>query len=468
MENTKRRFKAPNTYVIIFIMICLCALATWIVPAGEFDRVLNEATGRNVILPGSYHSVASNPVGIIGVFYAIEQGFIATANIIFFIIFAFSFVNMLMKNGTFDAMMGAIIRKTGSFNVQWLFVIIMFLFGVLGSTMGMSEETYGMYPVFIGMAAALGYDAIVGASIGYIGVQIGFASATLNPFTVGVANGIAEITMSEEMLIYRVICFILFELVGVLYVWRYASKIKRDPTKGLLYGTPYANLGSGKTQEEMMATVVTTRHKLCALEFVITIGLLVWGVIAKGWYIDELAVLFLMAMVVVGITGGEGPNGIAMNLVDSAKGMMFGALIVGVSRGILITLQNGCIIDTILFAMSNVLNNVSGSVSAVLMVVVQNILNFFIPSGSGQAAVSMPIMAPLADLVGINRQVAVLDFSFGDGYSNMFWPSGVATACGLMGLPIDKWYKWIAPLFGILFAMQIVLIIVANMLFPVV
>ena len=175
-----------------------------------------------------------------------------------------------------------------------------------------------------------------------------------------------------------------------------------------------------------------------------------------------------MAMVVVGITGGEGPNGIAMNLVDSAKGMMFGALIVGVSRGILITLQNGCIIDTILFAMSNVLNNVSGSVSAVLMVVVQNILNFFIPSGSGQAAVSMPIMAPLADLVGINRQVAVLAFSFGDGYSNMFWPSGVATACGLMGLPIDKWYKWIAPLFGILFAMQIVLIIVANMLFPVV
>lgn len=226
-NNTKRRFTMPNSYVIIFIMICICAVMTWIVPAGEYDRALNEA-GRSVIVPGSYHAVRSNPIGIIGIFSAIEQGFLQTADIIFFIIFAFSFVNMLMKNGTFDGLMGAVIRKTSGFNVQWLFVIIMMLFGILGSTMGMAEETYGMYPVFIGMAAALGYDAIVGASIVYIGVQVGFASATLNPFTVGVANGIAEITMSSHMLIYRIICFVLFESVAIIYVWRYATKIKKD------------------------------------------------------------------------------------------------------------------------------------------------------------------------------------------------------------------------------------------------
>ena len=153
-----------------------------------------------------------------------------------------------------------------------------------------------------------------------------------------------------------------------------------------------------------------------------------------------------------------------MNLVDSARGMMFGALIVGISRGILICLQDGMIIDTVLYSLSNMLSGFSGTMNAVVMVFVQNILNFFIPSGSGQAAVSMPIMAPLADLVGVNRQVAVLAFSFGDGYSNMFWPSGVATAAGLMGLPINKWYKWIAPLFGIFFLMQIVLITVATFL----
>ena len=455
----------PNTYVVIFAMVLIAAIMTWIIPAGEYERVLDEVSGRQIILPDSYHAVASNPVGFIGIFSAIEQGFVQTANIIFFVVFAFGFVNMLMLNGTFDAMMGAVIRKTKNFNIQWVFVIIMVAFGILGSTMGMAEETYGMYPVFIGLAAALGFDAIVGASIVYIGVQTGFASATMNPFTIGVANQISEITMTREMMIYRIICFILFEGVAIIYVWRYAAKIRKDPSKSLLFGTPFAKMGSAKSQDEILAVKATPRHILCALCFVATIGIMIWGVIAKGWYIDELATLFLIAMVVVGLVGGFGPSKIAETFVDSAKGMMFGALIIGLSRGILVVLQNGCIIDTVLYGMSTVMNNFSGAVSSVMMVVVQNLLNFFIPSGSGQAAVSMPIMAPLADLVGVDRQVACLAFSFGDGYSNMFWPTGVATACGLMGLPIDKWYKWIAPLFGIFFLMQVILIVVASFIF---
>ena len=461
METKKRKLAMPNTYVIVFIIICLCMVMTWIIPAGEYDRVVNE-TGRSVIVDGSYHSVASNPVGPIGVFYAIEQGFVECADIIFFVVFAFSFVNILMKNGTFDACVGAILRKTKNFNVQWLFMLIMFLFGLLGSTMGMSEETYGMYPVFIGLASALGYDAIVGASVVYIGVETGFASATLNPFTVGVANGIAGVTMSSGMLVYRIICFAIFQVVAMTYVWRYASKIKKDPTKSLLYGTEFYHMGSTKSQEEMMQTEMTTRHKLCGVTFLVTIGLLVWGVLVKGWYIDELATLFLIAMVVAAVIGGETPNGIAMNLIEAAKAMMFGALIIGVSRAILIVLQNGCIIDTVLYGMASVLQHASGAFNAGLMVIVQNMLNFFIPSGSGQAAVSMPIMAPLADLVGVDREIAVLAFSFGDGYSNMFWPSSVATCVGIMGLPINKWYRWITPLFVTFFILELVLVTVAT------
>ena len=460
-EKKKFRLGKPNTYVIVFCMICICALMTWIIPAGEYDRTKME-TGREIIVDGSYHLVESHPVGPLGVFSAIEAGFVQTADIIFFIIYAFSFVNMLMKTGAFDAVMGMVLRKTKRFNIQWLFVIIMVMFGILGSTMGMAEETYGMYPVFIGLAAALGYDAIVGASIVYIGVQTGFASATLNPFTVGVANQISEITMSPMMLAYRVFCFILFQGVAILYVWRYATKIKQDPTRSLLYGTEFEHMGSTKSQEEMERMPMTLRHKLCAIEFVVVIALLVWGVIAKGWYIDELATLFLIAMVICGVIGGETPNGIAMNLIESAKAMMFGALIVGISRAILVVLQNGCIIDTVLYGAATILQKSSGCINSALMVVVQNILNFFIPSGSGQASVSMPIMAPLADLVGVDRQVAVLAFSFGDGYSNMFWPTGVATATGLMGLPINKWYRWIAPLFGIFFVMELVLVMIAS------
>lgn len=458
--NSRRRFKMPNTYVVIFIMLILAALLTWIIPSGSYERVINEA-GTEVIVDGSFQYIDADPVGPIGIFRAIVQGFTQTADIIFFIIFAYGFVHMLMKNGTFDAMMGTLIRRTKNFNIQWVFAIVMILFGILGSTMGMAEETYGMYPVFIGLGIALGYDAIVGVSIVYIGVQTGFASATLNPFTVGVANGIAGISMSTQMLIYRIICFVIFEGVAIAYVWRYASKIKKDPTRSLLYGTPFQNMGTGKTQEEMVAVKVTKRHILCGLIFVATIAIMVWGVIAQKWYIEELSTLFLIAMVVTGIAGGLGPNELAAEFIVAAKSMMFGALLVGMSRGILIVLQNGYIIDTVLYAMANTMRNFSGAVSGISMVVVQNLLNFFVPSGSGQAAVSMPIMAPLSDLIGVSREVAVLAFSFGDGYSNMFWPTSVAAACGLMGLPIDKWYKWIAPLFGIFFCLQLVLISIA-------
>ena len=464
METRNRRsFKMPNSYVIIFAMICVCALLTWIIPRGSYDRVVNEA-GRTVIVDGSYHVVESSPVGVIGVFRALVQGFNRVSDIIFFILFAYGFVYNLMKNGTFDAMMGALIRKTQHFNIQIVFAIIMIIFGILGSTMGMSEETYGMYPVFIGIAAALGYDAIVGASIVYIGVQIGFASSMLNPFTLGVANQVAGITLTQEMLIYRVIILVVMEAIGITYVWRYASKIRRDPTKSLLYGTEFANLGAGKSQDELVSTEMEPRHIICGLVFVAVIGIMVWGVIVKEWYIEELATLFLIGMIVEGILGGFGPSEIATNFIRSSKEMLFGALICGVSRTILIVLQNGMIIDTILYGAATALRGASGIFSGILMVIVQNIMNMFIPSGSGQATATMPIMAPLADLLGISRQVACLAFSFGDGYSNMFIPTGVATAAGLMGLPINKWFKWIAPLFGIMFVMEVFWISLAVMI----
>ena len=460
--NTKRRF-IPNTYVIIFIMIVLSAVLTWIIPSGVFERTVNDA-GRTVVVPGSYHRVDASPVGPIGVFFAIQQGLLQTADIIFFVVLAYGFIYVLIKNGTFDAMMGAALRKMKNFNVQYFFVVIMLLFGILGSTMGMSEETYGMWAVFMGIGSALGYDPIVGVSLVYIGVSTGFASATLNPFTIGVAQGISEITMSTGMFIFRIIAFLIFEGIAIAYVWRYATKIKNDPTKSILWGTPYYRLHMDKSQDEMMETELTLRHKLCGIIFLVVMILMVWGTIIKGWYIDELSTLFLIGMVVAGITGGYNPNQIAEAFIEAAKAMMFGALIIGVSRGILVVLQNGQIIDTILNTLANALTHFSGMFSAIAMLVVQNILNFFIPSGSGQASVSMPIMAPLADLVGVSRQTACLAFTFGDGYSNMFWPTSVATACGIMGLPVSKWYKWIAPLFGIFFATEVVLVIISQLI----
>lgn len=453
-------FKIPNSYVIIFIMIVIAAVLTWVIPSGQFDRVVSEeAGGRMVVIQGSYHEVEGSPVGITGIFSAIVTGFVEVSDIIFFIVFAYGFVFTLMKNGTFDAMMGAVMRKF-EHNSLLLFGIVMIIFGVLGSTMGMSEETYGMFPIFIGLATALGYDAIVGGAIVTIAVSTGFASATLNPFTVGVAQGIAEVELYSGI-VYRVLCWFVFMTIAIVYIFAYANKVKKDPRKSLLYGEKISIATSGLTKEELMNVKMTTRHKLCGLVFIAVIGLLIWGTTTQGWYINQIATLFLMGMIAAGIVGGDNANKIAENFVEAARGMMFGALMVGMSRAILVVLQQGVIIDSVVYGLSRVLEGTSGAVSGVLMVAVQNILNFFIPSGSGQAAVSMPIMAPLADLVGLTRQQAVLAFQFGDGYSNMFWPTSVCMICGLMGIPVNKWYKFVAPLFGLMMIAEIVLMSVA-------
>ena len=214
----------------------------------------------------------------------------------------------------------------------------------------------------------------------------------------------------------------------------------------------------------MVQTQLTTRHIICGIIFVAVIGLMIWGVLVKEWYIDELSTLFFIAMVVAGLAGGFGPSTIASEFIEASKSMVRGAFIVGVSRAIMITMQNGLIIDSVLYYLSSALNGMSGVFAGILQVVVQNIINVFIPSGSGQASAVMPIMAPLSDLLGVSRQTANLAFTFGDGYSNMIIPTGVFTISGLMGLPVEKWFKWISKLFIIYFVLELVLITGAVLL----
>ena len=464
MENntTKKSFWERfnlNSYVIIFAMIVISAVLTWIIPAGQFDRAVDPNTGREIVVQGSFHEVEASPVGPIGAIKAIADGFVNASDITFFIIFAYGFVHVLMKNGTFDAIIGTVMRLFRK--ADWLlFMAIMILFGALGSTMGMAEETYGMFPIFIGLATALGYDAIVGGAIVSIGASTGFAAATLNPFTIGVASGIAGVSVTEGLW-FRLICWVVFEAIAISFTLTYAMRIRKDPTKSILYGTKLDLATSGMTKEELMSLKMTWRHKACAAIFVGTIVLLVYGTMKYGWYIQELSTLFICAMIIAAIVGGNNANEIAESFVEAARIMVNGAMMVGMARAILIVLQNGMIIDTVVNFLAGLLQGTSGVVSGILMVLVQNVINFFIPSGSGQAAVSMPIMAPLADMLNLTRQSAVLAFQFGDGFSNMFWPTSVCMVCGLMGIPLNKWYKFAAPLFGLFITAEIVLMSIA-------
>lgn len=225
-EKSEEKIKMPHGYVIIFAMTVLTAILANIVPAGVYDRV-EDASGNSVVVADSFHSVDKIGCSITDMFMAITQGFTNAANIIFFVIFAYAFVYMMIKNGTFDAVVGWILRKVGD-RIELIIPVCMIVYGILGSTMGMFEETYGLLPVFISMACMLGYDAIVGGSIIYIGVAVGFAAATINPFTIGIAQQIAGVKLFSG-LEYRIFCFVIFMGIAIAYVWHYARKVHKDP-----------------------------------------------------------------------------------------------------------------------------------------------------------------------------------------------------------------------------------------------
>lgn len=461
MEREKKRFQMPHAYVILLIIITFVTVLTWVLPAGSFERVLDENLGREIVVPDSYGSVEASPVGIWGFFLALYDGMVSAADIIFFVIFASSYVFLLMKTGALNALVGFMLRKLGS--KDYLIIpIFMILFGIAGSTFGMYEETYGLIPAFIVIAITLGYDRLVGGGIVFVSVATGFAAATINPFTIGIAGSIAGIPLiAPKLTAFRIVAFILFMTLSISYVMWYAKKIRKDPTKSILYGEPEHEFEGVLSREEVMGLEFTSKHKITLFGFALLIAVIAYTVGVLGFYLSELSALFIIWMLATGILNKMNSREIADAFVESASASMYGILLIGLSRSIEVIMSQANVIDTAVLYISNMIKGLPSSASAIGMLAAQNLVNFFIPSGSGQAVVMMPIMAPLADLVGLSREVAVTAFQFGDGFSNMFWPTAVAVECGILGIGMDKWYKFITPLFVMMFALQAILMVVA-------
>lgn len=464
MEKAKKKFQMPHAYVILLIIIVFCTLLTWILPAGNFEKVLDENLGREIVVPGSYAPVEESPVGVWGFFIALYEGMVSASDIIFFVVFASSYVFLLMKTGALNALVGFLLNKLG--NKDYLIIpIFMVLFGIAGSTFGMYEETYGLIPAFIVIALTLGYDRLVGGGIVFVSVATGFAAATLNPFTIGIAGSIAGIPLiSPKLTTFRIIAFILFMALSIGYVMWYAKRIRKDPTKSYLYGEPEHALDDVLSRDEVMNLKFTTKHKISLLGFALLIVVIAYTVGVLGFYLSELSALFMIWMIITGIINKMNSREIADAFVESTSASIYGILLIGLSRSIEVIMSQSNVIDTAVLYLSNAIQNLPSSVSVIGMLVVQNLVNFFIPSGSGQAVVMMPIMAPLSDLVGLSREIAVTAFQFGDGFSNMFWPTAVAVECGIMGIGMDKWYKFITPLFIMMFTLQAILLVAGVMI----
>lgn len=456
-----KNFKMPHTYVILVTIMFIVLILTHIIPAGSYERVEDAVTGKMVVVPDSYAYVDAEAPGLFGLFQALEAGYVDAADIMFLIIFAYGFVYVLTKNGTMDAALGTLVRKIGNC-VQLLIPITMLILGLMASTMGIYEEVYGLFPVFVGIFVALGYDAVVGGAVIFLGVSIGYAAGTTNPYTIAIAQDIAGVELYSGMG-FRWLIFVVTEIIAIAYVMYYARKVKKNPTKSAVYGTELDAV-KAKSLDELQTASMNIRQGLCLVLFFGVIIFLFYAILNLGWYVDEISAFFLMAMVVAGIISGYSATEICKTFIESTKSMVSSMLIVGFTRGILILMKEGMITDTIVYGLVSLLKNTSTYLSAYGMIIIENIVKLFINGSTSAATITMPILAPTAELVGMSRSIAVLAYQLGHSFADIFWPTSCALCCGLMGVPINKWYKFITPLFGILFIMEFVFMTAAVMI----
>ncbi|GGB52859.1 C4-dicarboxylate ABC transporter [Lentibacillus populi] len=456
----KKKFEFPHVFAILFALIIITAVLSYVIPAGEYEREVNEA-GETVVVDGTYHTVDSNPVGFLGIFEAVHKGMVEGAGIIFFIFIVGGAFGILNATKAIEAGFASISARMAGKEI-YLIPVVMVLFALGGGTFGMSEETIPFILILVPLAIKMGFDSLVGAGMVIVGSCAGFTAAFMNPFTVGVAQGIAELPLFSGMG-FRFIVWFIFVAISIAYVMIYANKVRKRPEISMMYQVDQQrdiDLSIQKQQQKL-----NLRQSLIIGALILTIIGLAIGVTFFDWYIMEIAGLFLLMGVIVGFIGKLRVNQIAEAFVKGSEDLVVGGLVVGLAYGILVVLEDSNTIDSILFFVSNLVGQLPTSFSAMGMYITQSLLNFIVPSGSGQAALTMPIMTPLADLTGVSRQTAVFAFQLGDGISNAITPTaGVLMASlAIAKIPWVKWLKWFWPLIVIHYVVGAVLVTFAHL-----
>ena len=432
----------PTAYTILFALIVLVAAATWIIPAGSYQYV------DGVPVAGTYEAVAANPQGLGGILKAAFSGFYDAVDVCLFILMVGGFLGIVMKTGAVDAGVASVIDRLGG-REKWLIPILMVFFGLGGTTYGMWEETMAFYPLLIPVFLAAGYDAVVGISVILLGAGAGVISSTVNPFATGIAAGFAGVSLGDGILL-RIIQWIVFEGAAIWFVMSYAAKVKKNPSHSVV------GVGAGKIHVSMDETVpLTTRRKWILALFTLVFVIMVYGVIpfdemglplpTLGWWFPELSALFLVGGVVIGLIDGLKEQEIAETFVAGCADLLGVALIIGISRGITVLMNDGAITDTVLHWGERALAG-AGPVAFVLLVFLIYLpLTILIPSSSGLATLSIPIIAPLGRFAGVGGDLVVTAFQSASGLVNIITPTAavVMGALALGHVPFDKWVKYV-------------------------
>ena len=449
-----RGIKVPGTYTIIFAMILLSALLTWFVPGGEYVK------GEEGTL--SYRDVESVPQ-LFGVFTALYHGFVKQSGIIIFILIVGGSFWLLNSTGAISVGIGRFIRSVGRYH-KVVLVAITLLFSLAGAIFGMSEETIPFVGIVVPLVVSMGYDAFLGMFIVYVAANVGFSSAFLNPFTVGIAQEMAELPLFSGME-YRLFCWAILTLLLILFVLFYAKSVYKAPQAAAeqqQFAAPQPTATSqpiaapqAPAEPQPCPQQMSAAQKIILLILFATIVLLVVGVTLWGWYMAEISGLFLAMGIVSGIVAGYDSGRISSEMIAGAKDILSSALVVGLASGIIVILQEGRIIDSILNSLQAALNNAGGEWSLSAMYGIQALINTIIPSATAKAAITIPIMAPFSDMVGVSRQAMVLAFQFGDGFTNMITPtSGVLIAS--LSMARITYSEWVRKIWRPVLALMVI------------
>jgi uncharacterized ion transporter superfamily protein YfcC len=467
----KPGFRFPSAFTILFALIILVAVLTWIIPAGQYERVASEALGKDVPLAGSYALTDAVPQGLFDVILAPIAGFydpveyVARAiDVSLFVLIIGGFIGVVTASGAIDAGIArAMVRLKGREN--WMIPFLMALFAAGGTTYGMAEETLAFYVLLIPVMIAAKYDALTAVAVIMLGAGVGVLGSTINAFSTVIASDAAGVTFADGLTL-RLIILAVCWVVTVAFVMRYAARVRADPTKSLVYDKKAANEAHFLSETPADAADFTGLHRVVLVLFALTFGVMIWGVSIGGWWMAEMSGLFLAAAIVIGIVARLGESKLVESFVNGARDLLGVALIIGLARGIVVIMDAGHITDTILNAAETSVAGLSQTAFILVIYWIEVGLSFFVPSTSGLAVLSMPILAPVADFAGVKRELVVTAFATASGMVNLITPTSAVVMGGLAigRVPYERWLRFVWPLLVVLTLIVMAALALATML----
>lgn len=473
-EGKKRKFSVPHVYTIIFILMVVFAALTWIVPSGSFDREL--VNGREVTVAGTYTETDKVFVdeetgsevdlrqGVFDVLQAPAIGIQQAVEVVAFILIVGGSFQVITATGAITSGVSRIVKKFKDKDIL-IIPILMAVFALGGSTFGMAEETLPFFAVLLPIVMSMGFDSITAFMIVFLGARIGYIGSTVNPFNVLIAQGILGIQGNPQLWL-RCIAFVVMTVIAIAWVMMYAKKVRANPESSVAYHDDIAKREEFLSDGDALNAEFTGSQKAVIITFVLGMVLIVWGLVVKGWYMNEIAGIFLAMGLISGIVSGMNEKEIAGEFVKGIADFAFSAIVVGLARGILVIANNGMIIDTILNALANSLAGMPAVLFTSLLYVVDNLLAILVPSSSGIAALTIPIFGPLVELMGLNPEAAVTAMSMGSAAMSLICPTSAILVAGLgvCKIPLDQWWKVIWKFFLIISVVALVFVAISGIL----